>query len=164
MPFDFIRLSGSGTVSAAGTGENVVRTPSVTMSGMTESSNNPPAKWDGFDGTYFPCTPETCTSNVTGASVTDDGYLYKSQGGNTRYVWQNENGYKLAINSVDSVMNLYDDDTDINTGQSGRLGYTWGYNNVYINASGSNAYANGVSISRGPNPNTSHGYLFSNVS
>lgn len=164
MPsFDTITVSNNGRLLVSGTGRFSVYVPTVTMSGMTDSSNNPPANYDGFDGTYYPCTPELCTSNVTGASVTDDGFLYKTLGGSSRYVWQNENGYKLAINSNDSVMNLYDSTTNINTGQAGRLGFTWGYSDIYINASGSNAKANGVSFSRGPNPNTSHSHLFSNA-
>lgn len=134
----YFQVSGSGTIECFGTGEHTVITPSLIFTGMAENPNNPPANQLNIDGTYYPASPGYVTSiqgntdNMAGAIVDDEG-LYRFTGNNgntTRYVFINENGYTMAMNNIDGVMNIYDNNTAINAGQGSRLGFVYSYSGV----------------------------------
>ena len=137
MSLPSLNIDTDKEATCSANGEFTFITPVVVMTGMTDDPLNPPASYDDFDGTYQICTAALCPTDVTGSSTDENGYLTLNRGSTVRYVWQNENGAKLAINNIDNVMNLYLPGVDIGDGQGSRSGYTWGYSNVYISFPGS---------------------------
>lgn len=120
-----IQTIGSGVVNISGSGTANVKELTFSV-GSLSGDPTVPSRAYNIQGDWKVCTPERCPTNVTGAVEDSDGYLRYTTAQGTRYVWYNEHGYKMAINSSDQITNIYDATTEINTGQSGRIGFTGG--------------------------------------